>query len=118
MNRREIEMVSREPADHPNHFLVKHPETDRSFDLFHFLNKFFCIIFGNIYDHVADMLVGFEVLAGDIDIVFGKNLVQLRQHTRYVRVDVQQAVRVFELRQARRVSGNGVLLLFTNPYPA
>ena len=50
------------------------------------------VSFVDIDDHVADVIVGLQVLAGDVNAVFGQYAVNLRQYARHVVVNMQQTV--------------------------
>ena len=57
--------------------------------------------------HVTDMAAGLQVLTGDVDPLFGEDLVDLVHHTRLVAVNVQQAAGALVARQRhfREVDG-------------
>src|SRR5690554_2122229 len=68
-------------------------------DQLQFFQRQLGVIGVHIDHHIADLVVGLQVLAGDVDAVFGEHGVDLAQHAGDVLVYVQQAMLVRVLRQ-------------------
>src|SRR5476649_1214748 len=70
----------------------QHAATNGAVDVLQLFLRQVRVLGIDVDDHVADLLVGLQELTGDVDTVFGEDLVDLAHHTRNVLVDVQQTV--------------------------
>src|SRR5690606_34614386 len=63
---------------------------DGAVDVLQLLQRQVGVLLVHVDDDVADLLVGLQELAADVDAIVGEDLVDLAHHTRNVVVDVQQ----------------------------
>ena len=56
------------------------------------------VFFTDVRNNIADPFIGFQVLSDNIDIVRCQNIVYLRQHARYILVNVNQSMRLLKRR--------------------
>src|SRR5690554_3246589 len=75
-------------------FGVEHPHLEGVLHLAQGVQGLGAVGLVDVDHHVADLLVGLQVLAGDVDVVLGEHAVDLGEHARHVVMDVQQAVLV------------------------
>ena len=59
------------------------------------LNYLVVVLAVDVGNHVADVLVGFQVLAEDVDLVLGQSRIDLTQYTRHIVVNVKNAMCAF-----------------------
>src|SRR5690606_32523566 len=70
----------------------QHPAANRSLHFVELLQRDAAGGFVDIHHHVADLVVGLQILRSNVDAAGGEDVVDLRQNARNILVDVQQAV--------------------------
>ena len=78
---------------------MQNPGLEGTLDLFQLFQSQLAVLGFDIDHHITYLFIGLQVLGGDIDIVVGKRLVDLRQYARLVFMDMQQAAGAGMLRQ-------------------
>jgi hypothetical protein len=84
---------------------IEYPEFNGVLNPPHLLNDFFVVILVDVGNDVANGFRRFEVLAGDVDTVIGKYMIDFSQYPRDIIVNVNQPVRIFMRgqRQVRKI---------------
>ncbi|MNF76214.1 hypothetical protein D3C85_1525940 [compost metagenome] len=78
---------------------MQDPGTDGAVDLLELGERLLAVLRLHVDHHVTDVAAGLQVLTGDVDPLFGEDLVDLVHDARLVAVDVQQPAGALVTRQ-------------------
>ena len=74
---------------HQNRRLKKHPRLNSPIHLVKPRERQLARVYVYVHDHIADFVIGLQILRADVDAVLGEDAVDLAKHAGHVFVNVQ-----------------------------